>query len=188
MPNANEHPRSSRRTRDMVAAALITALMAASGWISLPIGAVPITLQTFVVALAAMLLPAGWAAGSMALYVALGAAGVPVFAGGHAGLGVVAGPTGGYLIGFILAAGAGALLRAGIKRVGAPQLEADTAASIVLLAIVYAVGAAWLAASLHMPLAKAALVGIVPFLVGDAIKVAVAIAVAMGVRKAGVGR
>ena len=79
---------SSRRVRDMVAAALIAALMAVTGWVSLPLGAVPVTLQTFAVALAALLLPPAWAAGSMAIYVAIGAAGVPVFASGHAGLGV----------------------------------------------------------------------------------------------------
>ena len=177
---------SSRRTRDMVAAALITALMAATGWVSLPLGAVPITLQTLGVALAALLLPAGWAAASLALYVALGAIGVPVFAGGHAGLGVLVGPTGGYLVGFIIAAGIASFVRTATHQAKAPQLLADMIAGIVLVSIVYIVGTAWLAYSLHLTVAAAAVAGVVPFVVGDTAKVAAAIGIASAVRKAGV--
>ena len=183
---ARANSKSSRRTRDMVAAALVTALMAATGWVAIPLGAVPITLQTLGVALAALLLPAGWAAASLALYVALGAIGVPVFAGGRAGLGVVAGPIGGYLVGFIVAAGVAAFVRVATHQAKAPQVVADVIAGIVLLAIVYVIGTGWLAYSLHLSLAKAVLAGVVPFVVGDAAKVAVAIGLAAAVRKAGV--
>ena len=176
----------SRRTHDLVAAALITALMAATGWVSVPLGAVPITLQTLGVALAALLLPAGWAAASLALYVALGAIGVPVFAGGHAGLAIVAGPTGGYLIGFVVAAGAGAFVRVAMRRADASQLVADTVAGVIVLVLVYVVGTPWLAYSLHLTLAEAVLAGVAPFVVGDMAKVAVAIGLAAAVRKAGV--
>ena len=146
---------SSRRTRDMVAAALVTALMAATGWVSIPLGAVPVTLQTFGVALAALLLPPAWAAGSMAVYVALGAIGVPLFAGGQAGLGVIAGPTGGYLIGFIVAAGVGSFVRTAAHQAKAPELLADAIAGIMLLSLVYLVGTPWLAYTLHLSLAMA---------------------------------
>lgn len=183
---AESMPRSSNRTRHLITAALLAAFMAATGWIGLPIGAVPVTLQTFGVALAALLLPAEWAAGSMALYVALGAIGVPVFANGHAGLGVVAGPTGGYLIGFVVGAGLGALVRVAVRRAGAPQIAADVAAGATLLATIYAIGTVWLAYSLHLSLAHAAAAGVIPFVVGDVIKVGVAILVATAVRKAGV--
>ena len=176
---------SSRRTRDMVAAALVTALMAATGWVSIPLGAVPVTLQTFGVALAALLLPPAWAAGSMAVYVALGAIGVPLFAGGQAGLGVIAGPTGGYLIGFIVAAGVGSFVRTAAHQAKAPELLADAIAGIMLLSLVYLVGTPWLAYTLHLSLAKAVLAGVVPFVAGDAAKVAVAIVIASAVRKAG---
>jgi biotin transport system substrate-specific component len=177
---------SSRRIRDMVAAALITALMAATGWVSLPLGTVPVTLQTMCVALAALLLPAGWAAASMALYVVLGAVGVPVFAGGEAGLGVVLGPTGGYLIGFIVAAGIASFVRESTHSAKAPQLLADIMAGIILLAVIYIIGTAWLAYALHLTLAKAVMAGVVPFVLGDAAKVGVAIMLAAAVRKAGV--
>jgi biotin transport system substrate-specific component len=177
---------SSRRVRDMVAAALIAALMAATGWVSIPLGTVPVTLQTMCVALAALLLPAGWAAASMALYVVLGAVGVPVFAGGEAGLGVVLGPTGGYLVGFVAAAGIASFVRESTHRAKAPQLLADIMAGIILLAVIYIIGTAWLAYSLHLSLAKAVLAGVVPFVLGDAAKVGVAIMLATAIRKAGV--
>lgn len=177
---------ASRRVRAMATAALIAALAAALGPFSLPIQPVPITFQTFFVALAALLLPAPWAAGSMALYVALGAIGLPVFAKGGAGLGVVAGPTGGYLVGFIIAAGAASLVRTGLVKTGATNLTADIGAGIALLTIVYGVGTVWLAYSLNLTLPQAAAAGVVPFIVGDVVKVGVAILTAEAIRKAGV--
>jgi len=177
---------SSRRVRALVGAALLAALTAALGPLAIPMQPVPITFQTFCVALAAMLLPAEWAAGSMALYVALGAAGLPVFAKGAAGLGVVTGPTGGYLAGFIVAAGVASLARVGLRRIGAARLVADIGAGVILLALIYGTGTPWLAFSLHVSLAKAAALGVMPFLVGDCVKVGVAILIAEAVRKAGI--
>jgi biotin transport system substrate-specific component len=175
-----------RRTRDLVTAALITALMAVTGWVALPLGAVPVTLQTFGVALAALLLPPGWAAGSLALYVVLGAIGVPVLAGGQAGLAVVLGPTGGYLMGFVAGAGLGSVVRVWTRSLGAPSLLADAAGGFVLIGVVYGIGTVWLAASLNLSFGAAVLAGVVPFVAGDVAKVAAAIVVATGVRAAGV--
>jgi len=177
---------SSRRVRCLATAALLGALTAALGPLALPVEPVPITFQTFCVALAALLLPAPWAAGSMALYVALGAAGLPVFSKGQAGLSIIVGPTGGYLAGFVIAAGLGALVRTGLRQVGARRVVADTGAGIVLMTVVYGVGTVWLARSLHLSLSQAAAAGVVPFVLGDAVKVGVAILIAEAVRKAGV--
>jgi biotin transport system substrate-specific component len=170
----------------MVSASLLAALMAVLGPLAIPVEPVPITFQTFCVALAALLLPPEWAAASMAMYVALGAIGLPVFAKGMAGVGVIAGPTGGYLIGFIVAAAVAASLRQALSRTGSSSLVADIGAGIALLVVIYGVGTPWLAYSLHVSLAKAALLGVVPFIVGDIIKVGVAILIAQAVRKAGV--
>ncbi len=65
---------------------------------------VPVTLQTFAVLLAGVVLGARWGGASQGLYAGLGAAGVPWFAGGGAGVGRILGPTGGYILGFVLAA------------------------------------------------------------------------------------
>ena len=174
------------RVRHLVASALVTAFMAAAGWIALPIGPVPITLQVFGVLLAALLLSWEWAAAALGLYFVMGVAGIPVFAHGTAGVGVVLGPTGGYLIGFVLAAGAGAWLRRALERRGARQAVADVVAVVLVIAIIYTVGWLQLALVTAMGLAKAFVVGVLPFLVLDAIKAAVAVTIAMAVRKSGV--
>jgi len=175
---------STSRIRNLTTAALLAALTAALGPLAVPFGPVPLTFQTFCVALAALLLPPAWAAGSMALYVALGAAGLPVFAKGAAGLSVVTGPTGGYLVGFIVAAGIGSLVRLGLRKAGASSVVADIGSVITLLTIVYGLGTAWLAISLNMSLPQAAAVGVAPFVIGDIVKVAVAIPIATAVRRA----
>ena len=84
---SHARPAHYRRTLDLATAALVTALIAASAWLTLPLGAVPVTLQVFFVVLAALLLPPGWAAASMLAYVVLGAAGLPVFSGAQGGSG-----------------------------------------------------------------------------------------------------
>lgn len=177
---------STLRMRRLAAAALIAALTAALGPFSIALGAVPFTIQTFGVALAALLLPPGWAAASMALYVALGAIGLPVFAKGAAGLGVLAGPTGGYLLGFIVGAAVGSAVCRALRAVKVAEPIADGVAGLALLVTVYATGTTWLALSLHLSPAAAITVGVVPFILADIIKIAVAALIAAAVRAAGV--
>lgn len=78
--------------------------LAAQVRIPLPWSPVPITGQTFAVLLAGVLLGRRWGGASLALYAGLGAAGMPWFNGGSGGMGMIMGPTGGYIVGFILAA------------------------------------------------------------------------------------
>jgi len=188
--NAGSRARSvSRaRVRNLVSAALVTALMAASGWISIPLGSVPVTLQVFSVVLAALLLPSAWAAASLGVYLVLGTIGVPVFASGTAGLGVVLGPTGGYVLGFVLAPPLAAFVRESLERAGATQLVADATAGVVAIAVIYALGWAQLAGVAHLSALQALLAGVAPFVVPDAIKAAAAITVATAVRRATSGR
>lgn len=89
------------KTRNLVYIAVSTALLAVSSWLAFPIGAIPVTLQTLVVYLAAGLL--GWQCGLFAVlaYLLLGFVGVPVFSGFAGGAFVLLSPTGGYLIGFL---------------------------------------------------------------------------------------
>lgn len=171
------------RSMDLATAALLTALIAVSAWIVVPLGAVPVTLQTFFVVLAALLLPPGWAAASMLCYVALGAAGLPIFSGAQGGLGVLAGPTGGYLVGFVLGAAAGSAVRVVLaRRISA--WAADLVAAAVVLAIVYAVGVAQLALVANLTVVQALAAGALPFIAADVAKAAVAVGVASAVRRA----
>ena len=92
------------KTRNMVLSALFAALLAICAWISLPLGAVNFTLQTFGIFLALLVLGGKWGSVSIFVYLALGAMGLPVFSGFHGGLSAITGPTGGCLIGFMLTA------------------------------------------------------------------------------------
>ena len=99
-------PRSSRRhiTLRLCYAAMGVALLAVSAWVSIPILSVPFTLQTFAVFFLVGLLGTKWSLITIAAYILLGAVGVPVFSGFTGGIARLAGPTGGYILGFLLSA------------------------------------------------------------------------------------
>ncbi len=88
-------------TLSLTQTALMTALIAVSAQLALPFFAIPLTLQTFTVCLAGFLLSAHRSLISVSLYLALGACGMPVFAGFQGSLGILLGPTGGFLLGFL---------------------------------------------------------------------------------------
>lgn len=178
--------RSATRTRDMVTAALIAALMAATALFTVPLGPVPVTLQTALVLLAALLLSPGWAAGSMALYLALGAAGIPVFAGGTGGLGALLGPTGGFLVAFPVAAAVGSAVRRAIAsdESRARDLAATVAAVLSAEVVIYAIGVPWLMRSLGLGLGQALAAAMLPFLLPDALKAVLAVVVAAAIKRA----
>ena len=90
--------------QNMVLIAVFTAIIAVCSWISVPIGPVPFTLQTFAVFVTAGLLGTKRSEISIIVFIILGTIGVPVFAGFSSGPGVIAGPTGGYIVGFLLTA------------------------------------------------------------------------------------
>lgn len=172
---------ASSRTFELVLSALVAALMVASAWVSIPIGAVPVTLQVFVVVLAALLLSPRGAGAAMLVYLALGAAGVPAFSSGQAGIGVIAGPTGGYLYGFALGAVAGAAVRGAAARF-APAL-ADALAALAVIVVVYTCGVLHLSAVAGLSLGQAAVAGAVPFLAADAVKALAAAGIARAIRR-----
>jgi len=176
--------RPADRTRDLVTSALMVSLLTISAWISIPFGAVPVTLQVFVVVLTALLLSPGWAAATTGVYLIMGAAGLPVFSHGQGGLGVLVGPTGGYLIGFFLGALLGSALRYFLTDRGASGIVADTSATAVCIVSIYLLGWMQLAVVTNTAPAAAFLAGVAPFVIPDAIKGAVAIGVAGAIRRA----
>jgi biotin transport system substrate-specific component len=147
--------------------AALTGLMAQVR-VALPFTPVPLTGQTFAVLLAGVLLGGGYGALSQLLYVALGAAGVPWFTGFGAGFSWLQGATGGYLLGFAVAAGlvGFASYRFPAVRGFAPQLVLMLLASGVILAC----GALHLAFVIGFGPWQALLRGVAPFVVGDAAK------------------
>jgi len=174
------------RTRELVTAALLAALLAASAWIAVPLGGgVPLTFQTFIVVLAGLVLSPRAAGAAIGVYLLLGAAGVPVFAGVRGGLGVLAGPTGGYLWGFLAAAVIIAASRGLFERRTSRRLAEVLACGWGLL-VIYVLGWAQLALVTGMGPAEAFFAGVAPFIAIDAIKAAVALGVARALRRAGV--
>ncbi len=163
----------ARAARDLALAAGASLLVALSAQIAIPLPftPVPLTLQTLVVILAAAALGARRGTLAMLLYLAEGAAGLPVFAGGRAGIAHLFGPTGGYLAGFLAAAAvAGALAEAGWMQ---RPLRA-AAAVLAAEACIYGAGLLWLGAWTGYP--RAAALGLVPFLPGEALKAAACLA------------
>jgi biotin transport system substrate-specific component len=166
----------------MTRVALMAAVtgVAAQITIPLPLSPVPVTLQVLAVILSGLLLGPRYGALAQLIYVLVGAVGVPVFAGFRGGLGVVVGPTGGYLLSYPVAAAIAGL--AAYAAANAPRRRALWSAfawGCAGLAVIYAVGAAWLAAVTHLPLAAALAQGVLPFVPLDVVKVALAALVAV---------
>lgn len=161
-----------------VYAALLAALMGAGAFIAIPIGPVPIILQNFFVLLTGLLLGGRWGAASVSAYLLAGCLGLPVFAGGSGGIARFAGPTGGYLIGYLPAVAAvGFIADKGGRRFGY-----DLVAAIIGSVIVYLCGVPWLKMVTGMTWGKAVSLGMFPFLVGDALKIAAAVSAAKALR------
>ena len=156
--------------RKMVFASLFAAMTAVGAYIKIPIpiGPVPLTLQVLFVLLAGIMLKSKWGTISMLIYVLLGIVGLPVFAGGASGLGVLFGPTGGYLIGFVAAAFVVGFL-AERKQTSNPLLNAVF--MTVGLGVIYLLGVAQLAIVAKLTIMQAIAAGMLPFLIGDFIKI-----------------
>lgn len=173
------------RTKGIALSAVFAALLSISAQVSIPITPitpVPITLQVFVVYLAAMTIGPRYGTVACLLYLLMGTVGLPVFAGATEGLQVLAGPNGGYLFSFPLAVFLGGLLS---RRVDAVRLSLAVA---VMLATIYAVGVVWLSeVYLHGNLEDGVLLGAVPFVPLDVVKGVVAVPIASRIRRSNLG-
>lgn len=165
----SEKPRTA--IKDLVFTAMFAAVIAVCSIISIPIGAVPVTLQTFAICLSAAVL--GWKRGTLSvfIYILIGAVGLPVFAGLKGGVGVLAGPTGGYIIGFIPAAVLIGLVAEKTARKLLPLSLSMTGGVLIC----YAVGTVWFMVVTGRGIAEALMLCVVPFLIFDAVKIALAV-------------
>lgn len=160
------------RIKQMALVSLFAALTAFGGIYSfpLPFSPVPITLQTAVTFLAGLILGARLGALSQIVYIALGCAGLPVFSNGQAGIGVLLGPTGGYLLGFIAAAYLVGRLTANNEYCSLAKL---VAVFILAAAVIYVLGVGRLLMVTGLPLGRGLTTGLVCFIPGDLVKIAV---------------
>jgi biotin transport system substrate-specific component len=185
---------STRRwnATDLGLIAVFAALVAGSALIAaIPVGGlgVPITLQTLAVMLTGLVLGPGRAFAAVGLYLLLGLAGLPIFSGGRSGLGVLAGPSAGYILGFPLAAAAVGWLAAVVLRRTAgraTRLRAVllfAAAMVSSIIFVHGLGVLGMMLNAKLDFSKALLADL-PFYPGDVIKNALAVTVALSLHKA----
>lgn len=158
--------------------AVMTAVTCVLAPLSVPIGPVPISLTNLVIYFSLYLL--GWKLGTLSyvIYLLIGLVGVPVFSGFSAGPAKLFGPTGGYLIGFIpMAIIAGIVIDKYTEKWLLCLL-----AMIVGTIVCYALGTAWLAYEAKMDMMAALWAGVIPFIPGDLVKMALAILIAPKIR------
>lgn len=175
---------ANSKIKDIVFIGISAALIAVCSWISIPLPTVPITLQTMGVCLIAGLF--GLKRGTLAtvVYIALGALGVPVFSGFTGGVGIILGQTGGYIIGFIFTALIVGLASDKFKGRLLPLILS----MVIGILVCYAFGTAWFAvvyAKSNEPASLLTILGwcVFPFLLPDAVKIAVAAVLANRLKK-----
>lgn len=148
-----------------------SALIALGAQVSVPMWPVPMTLQTLAVVLVGLTAGSRLGAAAVLAYLAEGAMGLPVFAGGVGGAVFLAGPTAGFLWGFVaLAFAAGWLVERGLAR----GLFATFLGVAAISALLYVPGVLWLNAVTPLDLQGAVNAGMLPFVLGDTIKAAIA--------------
>jgi biotin transport system substrate-specific component len=164
-------PRVRARDAVLILGAVALTALCAQIVFYLPGNPVPVTLQTFAVLLSGAALGANRGAAAMLLYIAIGMIGLPVYADGKHGIDIVTGVTGGYLIGFLIAAFV-------VGRLSEARLDRRplTALPLFLIgsAIIYLIGVPWLAVSADQGLGWAISNGFVDFIPGDLVKAAAA--------------
>jgi len=167
------------RPLELLTTASFSVLTAIGAFVFLPLFPVPVTLQTLFTYLSGAALGPWLGALSQVIYILLGGIGLPIFAGGKAGFGVLIGPTGGYLLGFIVSS----FLIGKISDLQTRPNYARIIGSLLLgTAVIYLCGILQLSQWMNGDFQRALLVGVLPFIPGDAIKIAIATVVAARLR------
>ena len=168
------------KTLDLTFIGLSAAVIAVCSWITIPLGAIPVTLQTMAVCLVCGLFGLKRGLSATVIYILTGALGVPVFSGFKGGAGVLLGATGGYIIGFVFTA-----LIVGIVSDKSERLWALAASMTAGVAVCYAFGTAWfmLVYSKDMSLSKALALCVIPFIIPDIIKIIIASLLCVNLKK-----
>lgn len=171
------------KTYDIVYIAVFAVIMAICSWISIP-AAVPFTLQTFGVFIAVGVLGGKRGSLSVLVFILLGAIGIPVFANFSGGIGVLAGPTGGYIIGFLFSA----LLMWAMEKLPGKKSVMQIVSMIAGLIVCYAFGKVWFVivyGRMNGPIGFTAALAscVVPFIIPDIIKIALAYVLSRKLRK-----
>ncbi|MDR2088979.1 MAG: biotin transporter BioY [Clostridiales Family XIII bacterium] len=164
------------RTHLFILCGMFAALTAICAQIALPLPftPVPVTFGPLAVFMAGGILGARFGALSQVVYILMGAVGLPVFAGFRAGVGVLAGPTGGYIVGYIAAACVVGLLCGRLKSSGMRAAIVLAASMLVGHLACYALGTLWFMYLTNTPLLASLGMCVFPFIPGDALKILIA--------------
>nr|WP_307989608.1 biotin transporter BioY [uncultured Niameybacter sp.] len=164
-------------TKELVIVGLGAALMGVFSQLSIPIPTVPLTLQVFGAIILAVILESKLATLSMIVYTLIGGIGIPVFANFNRGFNVIVGPTGGYILGFILLA---YIVGKVAEQKNKSILIIGTYMGLILQ---YMIGTLQLKMVLNMSFGEAMIAGVYPFILKDLILTGVALVVALQVKK-----
>ena len=175
MTQGNTQTLRTTNTYAMAVTALMTAVtcILAPLSIPLPFSPVPISLTNLVIFISVFILGMKDATISFLIYLLLGSVGLPVFASFHAGLSVLAGPTGGYLIGFIFLA----LIQGFAMKYFDRKLIPTIIGMLIGMAVCYIFGTVWLAKLMSLSFKEGLFMGVIPYLPGDAVKIIIAVIV-----------
>lgn len=184
--NSSQNPKTnSISTKNLVNVALCTSIIAICSWLSINIGTVPITFQTFAVFLAVGILGGKLGTLSVIVYILLGAVGLPVFSGFKGGVSVLVGPTGGYIIGFIFSA----LIMWLFEKFLGKKLIISALSMIVGLLVCYLFGTIWFVIVYSSSKGEAIsfwtalTMCVIPFIIPDAVKIALALSLSKTLRR-----
>ena len=175
---------TASRTRSLVFVALCVAIMAVSAWVTVPIGPVPVTLQMFAIVFSILVLTPKQCIAAICCYVLLCAIGAPVFSGMRGGFGVLAGPTGGFIWGFVLGVIVAAGLLALFRSRGIDNVFVAVLVGIVFTVVSYACGTVQFMNIAHVDMMGALAVTVFPFVLLDLGKIVCAALVARVVVRA----
>jgi biotin transport system substrate-specific component len=166
--------------KPLVFAALFAALTAAIAPFKIALGftPVPITLQTLAVLISGAMLGPNYGALAMILYIVVGALGLPVFAGGGSGIGAILGPTGGYLISYFIAA---FVIGKTLQMRKNPKFFDYVVAMVFGTIVIYVLGAGWGMVVTGLGIAAIIAGWVLPFIIGDTIKLLVAAYIAKNI-------
>lgn len=184
------------KIQNLTSTAFMAAIMCIVGPFIIPVGVIPFSLASMVVYLIVLLLGKKKACISVMIYLLVGLVGIPVFSGFGAGAGIIFGPTGGYLIGYLVLCGISGTILEKVsingKRKNEKNIEQrkkDYKMGVQLLSLaagtigLYFFGTLWLMLQGNMSFISALTVGVIPFLVFDIIKMILAISLADSIKK-----
>lgn len=160
----------NKQIKNIAFVAIMAAIMCVLAPISFPIGVIPISLGTFAVCLIGAMLPWHQAIITIIVYIIMGMIGLPVFSSYQGGMGIILGPTGGYIVGYIFSAGCMSLMIHKYKN----KIFIYPIAMIIGVLICYLFGSIWFMIQLKNSFIQTLSICVIPFLLPDLLKIIVA--------------